>query len=374
MLDDFEIRTICILPDNVFAKAGHPSAVLLGRKLESRKDIFYVRVPKTGLKAFKENYQAKEERIAKECLYKAEYHSFQRLEFNNIWEYCASLRTLGNISDVGRGIEYKGELTIGSKISSHKKPGFQKGFYGYGNNPPIDMLPELVWLNTSRESIQNSGSGISNKPKVLVNRIRGGRSPWRLRAWIDTNGYPFGKAFISVTPKVDISLFAIWALANSPLANAYLYDYCERDNKEGVLRKVPIPPFAKGTFEILEELVAKYFALMKTRDSKFGINIWDKAKHLLLSIDAEVMRLYDLPPKMEKRILDLFQGIRRKGVDFEFKGYYPDGFESAIPLHEYLSEEYQRSTVVFVDEWVNKHRSPEINEVLKTATEAFEEK
>jgi hypothetical protein len=256
-------------------------------------------VPKTGLKAFIENYQAKEDSIPKEYLYKAENYSFRQLEFSIIWEYCASLRTVGDISDVGRGIEYKGDLNIDSKISSHKKPGFQKGFYSYENDPPIDMLPELVWLNISRESIQSSGSGISNKPKVLVNRIRGGRSPWRLRAWMDTNGYPFGKAFISVTPKVDISLFAIWALANSPLANAYLYDYCERDNKEGVIRK---------------------------------------------------------------------------GVDFEFKGYYPEGFESAVPLHEYLSEEYHRSTITFADEWVKKHRSPEINEVLRTATEAFEEK
>ena len=373
ILDDFELSKICILPDNVFAKAGHPSTVLLGRKIKSDKKISYVRVPKADLKAFRENYQTKEDSVSKESLYKAENYSFRRLEFNIVWEYCASLRTLGDISDVGRGVEYKSESNIDSKISPRKKPGFQKGFYSYDSNPPIHTLPELVWLNISRESIQSYGSGISNKPKVLVNRIRGGRSPWRLRAWIDINRYPFGKAFLSVTPKVDISLFTIWALTNSPLANAYLYDYCERDNKEGVLRKAPIPPFVKGTFEKLEGLVTEYFKLMEKRDSKFGIDVRNKAKQLLLSIDAEVMRLYDLPPKMEKRILDLFQGVQRKGVDFEFKGYYPEGFESAIPLHEYLSEEYQRSTIDFVDEWVEKHRSPEINEVLRKAVEAFEE-
>jgi len=374
ILDDFELSKICILPDNVFAKAGHPSTVLLGRKIKSDKKISYVRVPKADLKAFRENYQTKEDSVSKESLYKAENYSFRRLEFNIVWEYCTSLRTLGDIFDVGRGIEYKSELNIDSKISPRKKPGFQKGFYSYDSNPPIHTLPELVWLNISRESIQSYGSGISNKPKVLVNRIRGGRSPWRLRAWIDINRYPFGKAFLSVTPKGDISLYTIWALTNSPLANAYLYDYCERDNKEGVLRKVPIPPFVKGTFEKLEGLVTEYFKLMEKRDSKFGVDVRDKAKQLLLSIDAEVMRLYDLPPKMEKQILDLFQGKQRKGVDFDFKGYYPEGFESAVPLHEYLSEEYQRSTITFADEWVKKHRSPEINEILETATEAFEEK
>jgi type I restriction-modification system DNA methylase subunit len=374
ILDDFELSKICILPDNVFAKAGHPSTVLLGRKIKSDKKISYFRVPKAGLKAFRENYQTKEDSVSKEGLYKAENYSFRRLEFNIVWEYCISLRTLGDISDIGRGIEYKSELNIDSKISPRKKPSFQKGFYSYDNNPPIHTLPDLVWLNVSRKSIQNYGSGISNKPKVLVNRIRGGRSPWRLRAWIDINRYPFGKAFLSIIPKVDISLFTIWALANSPLANAYLYDYCERDNKEGILRKVPIPSFAKGTFEKLEGIVAAYFKLMQKRDSEFGIDVRDKAKQLLLSIDAEVMRLYDLPPKMERRILDLFQGIQRKGVDFDFKGYYSEGFESSVPLHEYLSEEYQRSTITLVDEWVKKHQSPEINKVLRKATEAFEEK
>jgi hypothetical protein len=29
---------------------------------------------------------------------------------------------------------------------------------------------------------------------------------------------------------------------------------------------------------------------------------------------------------------------------------------------------------MFADEWVKKHRSPEMNEVLRAATEAFEEK
>jgi hypothetical protein len=112
---------------------------------------------------------------------------------------------------------------------------------------------------------------------------------------------------------------------------------------------------------------------MQKKDSEFGIDVQDKAKQLFLSIDAEVMRLYDLPPKMEKRILDLFQGVQRKGVDFEFKGYYPEGFESAIPLHEYLSEEYQRSTVSFVEKWVEDNRTPEMIKALEKAVEAFKE-
>lgn len=113
---------------------------------------------------------------------------------------------------------------------------------------------------------------------------------------------------------------------------------------------------------------------MRRKESELGRNVADEAKRLLLLIDAEVLRLYDLPPRMEKRVLDMFQGVQRKGVDFEFTGYYPEGFESAIPLHEYLSEEYQRSTVDFVEKWVEENRSAQINEVFERALEAFGER
>ncbi len=120
-------------------------------------------------------------------------------------------------------------------------------------------------------------------------------------------------------------------------------------------------------------MVGSYFAFERGKDEMFQAESdKNQQRRLLMSIDAEVMRLYDLPPRMEKQILDLFQRSQRKGVGFEFKGYYPEGFESAVPLHEYLSEEYQRSTIAFADEWVTKNRSPEMNQVLHKAVEAFE--
>jgi hypothetical protein len=71
--------------------------------------------------------------------------------------------------------------------------------------------------------------------------------------------------------------------------------------------------------------------------------------------------------------LDLFQGVQRKGVDFKFEEYFPKNFDSWIPLHEYLSEEYQRSTVSFVSNWVEEVRSPEVIKALEKAVEIFKE-
>jgi type I restriction-modification system DNA methylase subunit len=84
ILDNFELRTICNLPDNVFAKADHPSTVLLGRKVQSKKKISYLTISKTELKAFTDNYQAKEEKFSKDFFYEAENYSFKVIELREI--------------------------------------------------------------------------------------------------------------------------------------------------------------------------------------------------------------------------------------------------------------------------------------------------
>ena len=70
----------------------------------------------------------------------------------------------------------------------------------------------------------------------------------------------------------------------------------------------------------------------------------ETARSALLRLDAEVLRLYDLPPRLERELLDLFAGHQRAGVPFSFTRYYPEGYEPWFSLHEYLSPEYQSST------------------------------
>jgi len=124
----------------------------------------------------------------------------------------------------------------------------------------------------------------------------------------------------------------------------------------------------------LSELVQDYFKIFHLKRGILQSEIDTKeAKQKMLAIDAEVMRAYDLPPRLERQVLDLFYGWPRKGVDFKFTRYFPRDFESYIPLHEYLSEDYQRSTVSFVSKWVEDVRSPEIIKAFKTAEEAFKE-
>ncbi len=391
LLDNYQIRKIINLPaDKVFAKAGHPSCVLIGCKIQSNNDIYYVRIHKSNLENFINSYHAKEEIISKHDLYQANDFSFRVPELKNVWEYCHSCSVLEEIAEIGRGLEYKTEPkkgeTYNSKkhlpqdvqtISNKRFPGSVPGYDKFAKDIKLTETPKLVWLNLAPEVISRPRWGTKmGVPQILLNSIRVGYGPWRLKALIDSKGYPVTTRFVVVRPKIKgWSLENIWAILNSPFANAYAYCHSlERNNQTDMIRSLPLPDCNSNSLLRITNLVRNYFALyaspknilLSDADSK-------EAKRRMLAIDAEVMRLYNLPPKMEWQVLNLFDGQKRKGVDFDFKRYYPEGFESWIPLHEYLSEEYQRSTPSFVKKWVEEVRSPELIKALEIAMKTFED-
>jgi hypothetical protein len=60
-------------------------------------------------------------------------------------------------------------------------------------------------------------------------------------------------------------------------------------------------------------------------------------KFLRWRVDAEVLRLYNLPPKLERRLLDLFSGVRRRGVPFVQMEYFPKGYTDLDRLSDLLA-------------------------------------
>ena len=278
--------------------------------------------------------------------------------------------TLIKVSDIGKGFEYKSN---DNGISLTRKKGFVKGYASLDKNLLLTDLPKESWLSTDPDLVRRPGRGLNakNHSQLLLNYARVGSGPWRLKCFVDKEGHSFTTSFMSIRPFNGWPLEMFWALLNSPFSNAYAYcNSMERTNQKDMISKLPVPQIDKGNINTITSLVKKYFELYS--DEAFFQNNQKKAYKLILSIDAEILRLYDLPPKYEKKILDLFQGIQRKGVEFDFKGYYPEDFKSYIPLHVYISEEYQRSAPEFVSQWVEKNSSEDICEILKSATEAFE--
>jgi len=395
IVSNFELSQICLLPENVFRFAKHRSVLLFGRKTAIGKkqksqnvQLLYRTVDASQLEAFKEKYKGRDTQVFQSKFPESRIFDLRVRELDDVWSYCeANFSTIASIAEVGRGIEYK---NVEKSTSRLKFEGTKQGFVRFqktiprpkGQRKKVDIkiteLPDLYWMDLSDRAIANPRYGMPiGQHQVLLNYARISNTPWRLETLIDKKGRAISNRFLAVRSRtVEWDIKILWAILNSPFSNAFVFcNSMERDNLESTIRNIPVPNYNQEKFENITKLVSYYFALDEEGHQIFSVEQnREQARKILVSIDAEILRLYDLPPKMEKRVLDLFQGVQRKGVDFDFKGYYPEGFESAVPLHEYLSDEYQRSTITFVDEWVKKHRSPEINEVLRTATEAFEEK
>ena len=89
-----------------------------------------------------------------------------------------------------------------------------------------------------------------------------------------------------------------------------------------------------------------------------------KAKDILLRIDAEVLKLYKLPPRLERQVLNIFWGYPRP-VPFEFTGYIPLENDSWIPLHMYISDQFRESTHQKIMERIPKIQDAAFIDFLK---------
>jgi hypothetical protein len=394
IINDFELSQICLLPENVFRFAKHRSVLLFGRKMttgDKQKgrsvQVLYRTVDASQLEAFKEKYRSRDTQVFQSKFAGSSICDFRVRELDDVWNYCkVNFPAIASIAEVGRGIEFKNVEKSTSRIKFEEaKQGFvkfQKTIPGpKGQRKKVDIkiteLPDLYWMDLSDKAIANPRYGKpTGQQQVLLNYARISNTPWRLEALIDKKGRAVSNRFLAVRPtSVEWDTRIIFAILSSPLSNAFAYcTSMERDNLESTIRNIPIPKYNQEEFTNVIELVDNYFELYEEERRIFRAEVGaEQARKILVSIDAKILSLYDLPPKMEKRILDLFQGVQRKGVDFKFEGYYPEGFESAVPLHEYLSEEYQRSTVDFVEKWVEENRSPELIKALEKAVEAFKE-
>ena len=81
----------------------------------------------------------------------------------------------------------------------------------------------------------------------------------------------------------------------------------------------------------------------------------DVLKILHWRIDAEVLRLYDLPPVLERQVLDLFSGIRRRGVPLSKTEYFPklrtwNGCRISWPSRSIATANLRRAKLIDLEE------------------------
>ncbi len=384
LVRDFEIAEIAVLPDKIFAASDAESALLLGRRLRragtSRSCVRYVRVREPETERFRSSYGVSMERWLPQSRFAtAPARNFFVSDLEEVWEECQGLRKLADIADIGKGLEYRSDLPAGTKtFSSERFPDAQRGFAHVDRNLKIHTQPQEVWMNLDSEVIRRPGTGLDTDiPQVLMNYARVSRGPWRLKATLDPQGHAVTSNFLTLRPrKNEISLYYLWALTNSPFSNAYIFSH---STKRHILKKtmlsLPVPRASSSDIDRVNTAVQAYLtATMEKADAVLQAQLApSRARDLMLSVDAEVMRLYDLPPLLERQTLDLFAGWNRLGVHFDFDRYFPPQFEPWIPLHVYLSEGYRQSTAGKL----RSRKSPAPRVVLRSleaATEAFEDR
>jgi hypothetical protein len=160
---------------------------------------------------------------------------------------------------------------------------------------------------------------------------------------IDREGRPAKSRFTILRPRSDaVSLEVLWALMNSPVANAFAYSHSsKRDILTGTWRKFPVPRLDSVDVSKTESAVKSYFDFVNdVQSTGFQLqshNRLDGARELHWQVDSQILRLYDLPAHIERQLLDYFNGWERAGVPFNQERYFPEHFDQPISLRDLLA-------------------------------------
>lgn len=374
---DFELREVTCFTDGLFSFSDAEAAVLIGRRMPAAAGTVHMGwvTGKTGIARFRELQALSDvETCPQQRLAESAGCELRIPRLDAVWQELAHLPRLGDWVTGGKGFEHVGKekLPPGAQtVSDGPFPGAVRGFTDVGRALMLHGLPRERWVSLDRTVLRRPLHGtLTGQPQVLLNYAPVDRGPWRLKAVIDPEGHAVSSRFVALRPgQAGLSLEVLWAILNSPVGNGYAYCHLgKRDNTVGELLKMPVPRMSPGDVARVASAARLYLEAASTPQGPAGP---EALRGLMLRVDAEVLRLCALPPRLERRLLDLFTGYPRLGVPFGMTEYFPREFTPCIPLHEYLSPEYRRTTAGELRKRVRPIDDPEITAALRAATEAF---
>ena len=345
---NFEIGEICLFPDKVFTFSDAESAVILARRLPPRQQraqsVAYRRVRESDVEDFKRTFQVTTDYCLSPSAFPANGEcSFSVPDLAQVWEFCSGYPTLDSVAGIGQGLTHQSAGAPEGAIteSPRLRKGFVKGFARLRESLLTHETPDVIWLNLDPKVICRPRWGTTKGlPQLLLNYARVSREPWRLKAFLDKQGHPVTSRFLVVRPlDKRCKLEILWAICNSPLANAYSYAFSgKRDVLAGLMRDLPVPRFEGADLLPLIKAVRAYFKVVRTVDKEaLDPILEEKLRVLHWRIDAEVLRLYGLPPQLEHQVLNLFSGATRRGVPFSQTEYVPKDFADILTLRDLLA-------------------------------------
>ena len=265
-----------------------------------------------------------------------------------IWDWLKDYPRFEDIAIFHQGIQWNRPLekNIGVLVASEPKSKFRKGLDKVPGKLEPFWAQGFIYLNVDEKFRRRKAHFFPwDKPKAIVNRHIIRRGPWRIVAYPDSAGLVCYQNFIGIWPKTDINIEVLSALVNSPLANAALFSKGgKRDNRIRALEQIPIP-LTQMIDEKRITYLAKYYKALRSslkEETVVGSNIQD-CSQTLMEMDSLILKAYDLPPRLERKLLELFRGHPRP-VPFDFPDYFPEDFRPCIPLHKYIEMDLKQAS------------------------------
>ncbi len=404
LLKDFDLSEVSVFADNLFEHGDHEVAVLMGRKKKSRSTpprLMYRRVREAGMAAFKERLAFSWEReVLQGRFTQSEDADLRVRDLDELWNFLASYPSLSTVATVRQGVSlHTGrQRTVEGRDPRKRPQDAVPAIVARYREFDITELPTQTWLYQDRRDVLHwRGGTYFGQPQVLVNYASQARAAWRLKAFYDPKGHAVTNKYTTVrATDAGTNAFALWGLMNSPAANAFAHcGSLKRHTFDGLLKTMPIPVPTSPGWAAIEHAAARYraLAIAKAKSKPAPTDLFTRSaaptgpiptdadvRAALLAMDAAVLRAYDLPPRLERQLLDLFTGVERKGVGLDgpdgkstFRGYYPPGFTSALPLHMVISEQFDRARS---DKTVDRFKpgdSPHVRDVLHAIASCTEE-
>lgn len=351
LAERFAVVDLVALPDKVFRHAEVETVLVLAHSPITHETarVHFSEVLKPQLPHFFDN--GTPTRLDRGVFLPAEAESkgFHVPVLQEVWECLAHLPKLGSVAEIHRGVEWQPPFVEEKYLSATAKPGWLRGLRNVEEGFQAFSPPQPCWLNPDpRFRLYDAWSLPWERSKVIANAARKARGSWRLAAAPDASELVCTQRYHCLWPKNGWSAKTLAALLNSPVCSAFIASHeGNRDVRKSTLLKFPLPSLASGDVVMLEGLVDDYVATMnekpEARLELWGGGSWqERARHILLRMDALILKGYGLPPWLERKLLDFFRGERRP-VPFEFGDFFPADFAPNISLWRFISPSFQAS-------------------------------
>ena len=369
----FAAVDLVALPDKVFRHAEVETVLLMAHSPteHDRTHVHFSEVLKPQLATFLTDGTVTRADNATFTPADAESRGFHVPVLQEVWEYLAHLPKLASVAEIHRGVEWKAPFNEAKYLSEKEKPGWLRGLRNVEEGFQAFSMPKHCWLNPDpRYRLYDAWSLQWEKPKVVANAATKARGAWRLAAAPDTSGLVCTQRYHCIWPKWRWSVRSLAALLNSPVVSAFVASReGKRDVRKVTLEDCPVPALPPPAIIELEGLADEYAAAMneqpEARLALWGGGSWEeRAKRILLQMDALVLKGYGLPPWLERKILDFFRGERRP-VPFEFGDYFSTDFAPNIPLWRYISPSFQASRPQIISPYLPELRDEELTAALE---------